>query len=521
MGTQSPKGFRTRTIAYHDFQGLDSSRDITGLDTGNRQHLWQLNNATCDWRGQITRDPILRRLPDSDSGFVDHLRFSEYDLPVWVERFADGHRLKTTNTPNSFEWPTPKTDPITSTTFGGRLYFMSGNQNPVIFDGVNFAQDNPALNRLRPAFCTTIQRRLVVAGVSDDSRRTRVHLSRVDNASYFADEEQSNSTNVLRGGYIDIGNIIGNGDEITGLGSFEQNRLVIFTRDRALIYHIDPEIDRWSLDDRANIQVGCISHNSIVNAGTDLLFCSRDGIHSIKRSEENGILVYSYSLSDKIDILYRRLFNSVPTQQDVSSVFDKDTAQLHTFFPHEDVCTRLVLALNPEGGRPSPKFSVGNFGQVRCGDFLGGKLMFGGIQNVYEVMKVEDLAPNTSQYAVPNMEIILPYLWHGSLDQTKEVVEITVQAAGRGTLIIEAKDDNLIDSDTDDWSRPIQVEKIVVDSGDDSAVSSVPLSKQYHRSWAHQYRAAQYRIRSEGTEGGLLRVTGLAVTVREQGGRNA
>ena len=53
---KSPSGVKTKTFAYEDFQGLDTSRDITSLDTGKQQHLTKILNATCDWRGQIVRD---------------------------------------------------------------------------------------------------------------------------------------------------------------------------------------------------------------------------------------------------------------------------------------------------------------------------------------------------------------------------------------------------------------------------------------------------------------------------------
>ena len=54
--TRSTSGLKTKPFAYENFQGLDTSRDITSLDTGKEQHLSKINNAPADWRGQIVRD---------------------------------------------------------------------------------------------------------------------------------------------------------------------------------------------------------------------------------------------------------------------------------------------------------------------------------------------------------------------------------------------------------------------------------------------------------------------------------
>ena len=117
-------------------------------------------------------------------------------------------------------------------------------------------------------------------------------------------------------------------------------------------------------------------------------------------------------------------------------------------------------------------------------------------------MKVEDVDPDAF---VPEMEIITPFLWHGSLTDTKETHSLLIQATGEGVILIDA---------TDLDGRIIGSLRIEVNAtSDDNAFEDVPLSKQYERKWSHRYKAAQYRIRSEGG-GGLLRIIGFAVTVR-------
>ena len=179
-------------------------------------------------------------------------------------------------------------------------------------------------------------------------------------------------------------------------------------------------------------------------------------------------------------------------------------AQYHVYFPQAGgvLCKRLTLALNPEGGEGAqPKFNTGDFLNARCGAFLGGKLVLGTTGGVYNVNQIED----TTGF-VPEMNIITPLLWHGSLVETKETYSVIIQAAGKGTITMEAQD---LDGN--------QIGSLVFevdDTQDDNYFVGVPLSKQYERKWSFRYKAAQYSFKAEGG-GGLLRLIGFAVTVRK------
>jgi hypothetical protein len=498
--SKAPSGVRTRTFAYEDFQGLDTSRDLVSKDTGRSQHLEVLDNAFCDWRGQIVRDPACAHR--HGSRVTSHVAFFASGETAYAERTEAGtnlvsereHRLD-----NAF----PPRAVIASAVFNRKVQFFSRGQQPVNYDGTIYRPSQSAhLGRSRPAFAASVQRRLAVAG--GPGEQTRVLISRVDNEDIFPDDEPPDSNNVLRAGFIDVVNLLGTADQITGLGAFEQNRLIIFAADKALIYRIDPDITEWRQDETANIQIGCASHNTIVNAGTDVLFCSRSGIHSITRSTDNGILVFSFSLSDKVDLLYRELFDSVENPQEISAVFDQDRARYHIFFPQRGgvLCRRLTLALNPEGGEAQPKFSTGSFLNARCGAFLAGTLALGTSGGVHEVLAD---GQGRSGAVVPQFEMVTPMLWHGSLVETKETMSLVIQAAGKGFLVLDA---------VDDQGRQIgSMEFEVTDDPDDNHFFGVPLSRQYERKWQHRYRGAQYRIRSKGGDG-LLRLIGLAVNVR-------
>ena len=50
-------------------------------------------------------------------------------------------------------------------------------------------------------------------------------------------EEEAITEEVTRAAFIDISNLIGTADEITGLGAFEANRLAVFTRPNTRLHY--------------------------------------------------------------------------------------------------------------------------------------------------------------------------------------------------------------------------------------------------------------------------------------------
>ena len=93
MSTQSASGVSLTTYSYENFQGLDTSRDITSLDTGEEQHLVKLENGYCDWRGQIVRDPTVAHRIGSHK--VVHVNFYGSNKTVYVEEDGAGINFKT------------------------------------------------------------------------------------------------------------------------------------------------------------------------------------------------------------------------------------------------------------------------------------------------------------------------------------------------------------------------------------------------------------------------------------------
>ena len=493
--SRSPHGVASRISAYEDFQGLDSTRHPTALDTGKKQHLVQMQDGFCDWRGQITMDPGATHLYGNRP--TKHIVFYGTAGVCWA--YTEGEYVKIESDTGQVCAAFAGGSIINSTVFNRKAHFFSAGQQSWFFDGSVFTL-NPSLSldAIRPAFATVVGRRLVVAGIP--GRETEVDLSRADDHTVFPDDEPADSTSVLRASYFDISNIIGRGEPITGIGRFEQSKLAIFTSDRALIYNIDPDVSQWALDERASINIGCISHATIQNAGEDLLFCSRSGVHAIRRSNDNGITITQTPLGEKIDLEYRALLRSCPDAAEMSAVWDQDMKQYHIFFPQPGglISKRLTLTM----GGQEPKWSTGTFLHARCGAAQGGALLFGGPDGVFQIGKVE----SEDETYYPEMSVITPMLWHGSLTDMKSTHSLIIQAHGKGTITIDAFNDEGLKIASDHFE--------VDDTLDDNSFPDVALSRQYERKFEHRYRGCQYRLTCKGK--GLFRIVGFAVVIRKE-----
>lgn len=490
----APSGVKVKVYPYEDFQGIDASRDKAALDTGQKQHMIEISNGFADWRGSIVRDAGAKQRTSGDRR-IKHTTFYGRDRIVWCQVDGGGLTLKS-DEDHIVEEVYPRINTVASCMFNNQVIFFSRDQTPYRYDGQRFFPIEPR-SQPKAAFGVAIQRRLAVAGAPD--KRTTIDITRVDEFNIFPADEDVSSTSVLKAADIDISNIIGTADEIKGLGAFENNRLAVFTNDQTLVYTLHPDYTQWSIDDKANIKVGCISHNTISNAGSDLMFCSRDGVHSLRRSDTNGITIFSIPMSNKIDLTYRALVKQVANPEEMSAFFDQDEGQYHVFFPiSELLCTRLTLTLNPMSGGES-KWSTGTFLNAMNGVQLGGVTLLGTPGGVWERARIEDVTDFS-----PEMVVTTPILWQGAINDVKESYSFILQATGRGELQVEAFDER---------GRYLSAMQFLIEEdGADDKFPDVPLSRQYERKFEHRYRGVQFRFTTRGK--GLLKIIGFAVTVR-------
>ena len=493
MTTKVDKRSRSRLQPYQGFVGLDSSRDLFNQDDGERQTLHVLENAFADFRGQIVRDgPAEYRFGSKP---VKHVIHYDTDTIVAASEYADGLHLESEQG-FAFDFVYPSSAIISSTIFNRNIMLTARGLAPTIFDGNIFrASTSTAATVALPAFCTTVQQRLCIAGVA--SSDTVVMISAANSIDTFFGDEEVDASSPLRSGNLDIANLLGTADKITGISSFETDKLCIFTNDRAFVYKLDPDITLWELQTEASATYGCASHNTIKEAGSDLIYCSRSGIHALRRVTDNGLQIASVNLSDQIDQIYRSLFSQVDDPQEITAVWDQDEGQYHVFFPiaNSGKFNRLTMTLN--GGRDGIRasFSTGDFINARCGTTLGGSMVFGTGRGVYDINKIE-----SNEGAMPNVIVETPVLWMGSLDGIKQATSIIVQAYGDGELTVTATDDQ----NRDKWQTTV-----MLTDEDDDGRRTVPLQRQYERPMSIRFRGLRFKFEYKGT--GLFRLIGFAV----------
>lgn len=501
---QTPPG--ERAAAYENFMGLDTSRSDTTQDTGSNQVLAALSGGYCDEFGQIVRDPGYYRetksTGDPINDTVAHVAFFNVDEFAWAYRVDAGvgfdsvrdHRINPV-------WPSNAR--ISSTFFNGTVVFVSRALLPYTYDGYVWRAARPEsrLQNYNPSYITTVLNRAVIAGIP--LKATELHFSAINQLRFYDDETDKNDNSVTRPGFIDIQNLITRSETITGIAPFEQTRLAVFTEERMILYNTDPDLNKWTIDNTANIHVGCLSHNTIQPAGTDLYFCSRTGVHSVQRSRENGILVFSTAMSARIKRLYKQLVDSVEDPQDISAVWDQDSGKYHIFFPQagSPFSKRLTLTINPFDHRAQPKWSLTTFLNETCGDAFGGMTVFGTHAGIYrEADEEDDAAP-----LLAPLTFTTPWLWHADVVSKKATTRFLMQAKGRGTINVKAYNDN----NQVIWSTSVVCEH----NEDDGSPPNTPLSEQYDREFATEYRGVRFEFEIVGGRGRFV-FSGFAVYVK-------
>mgnify|MGYP000123668703 CR=1 FL=1 len=496
----------SKADVYRTFRGIDRSRDRAAMDTGKEQHLYALENAFCDWRGRIVKEPDThRRKGSDDNDKVQTMKFYSREGLCWSQKDGGGVTLKS-DRGHIYSSAFTNNSIASMTLFLGKVYVFSAGQDMKTYDGTEWADGGASI---QPAFGTALQNRLVVSGIP--KAPTEVHISRVRNGNVFEKEEELNSTSVTKAVTIDVRNLIGAAEEINGIGMFETNRLAVFTHDRCLVYKIDENLNNITIDENANIHVGCVSHRTITAANNSLLFCSRYGIHSVTRSDANGIYMTANVLSSKVEDLYRELVKSVENHDEINAVFDPDEDQYHIFFPQYGGASARRLTITMRGKEELFTWSEGTHLKAQCGEFLAGQLVYGsngGAHNVLlRAITYKGLQDTSVKDASGDMDLWLPIIWHGSTTETKESRAVVIQASGSGTLEVSLYDDG---------SQLLEEFTVEIDDSgsDDNNFSDNILFRQYEMPFFARYRGLQIRIQSSST--GPLEIMAIAIDLKKE-----
>jgi hypothetical protein len=487
---------------YNGFMGMDVSRDKSFMDTGEKQHMVSMVNCYADWRGAIVTDNGAHRRRNCLDGVIKAMRFYSRDGLCWAQEDGAGVSLNSDKAHKEQD-VYQSGSIVTFSNFGGEVRAMCAGRQSYVYSGFAWRK---ARHAIKPGFGVAIQDRLAVSG--DPEKPSVIVLSRAEDADIMLDEEDPKSSNVLKASFIDIRSKIDSADWVTGLGAFEVNRLAIFTNDQCIVYKVAPSFEDWTIDERANLRTGCISHATICPAGNDLLFCSRRGIHALRRADANGLTIVEMTMSDKVEAEYKRLVATVADPRDISACFDSDNGQYHVFFPQAGSIYSTRLTLSVRTGAEYAAWSTGDFLQARTGAFLAGSLVFGTMGGIYNVLG-RSARVSTNEQTVsdvwPTATCTTPILWHGSISDTKETKSIMIHASGSGSIDID------VFNESGDRIDSIEVEFTEDDASD--TFPFFPLERQYERMFSHRYRGVQmkFTLRTESS----IKLLGFAIILKK------
>ncbi len=486
---------------YTAFAGINTSRSDVSMERPEAQPFSEIENLYCSSKGYLSNESSLTKY-GTDNAYISHIRYfsSDADTAVYAARVAGGTSLRVMNRNAAVEKVWPRDANVCTTLFNAKVILAAGQDTMYSFDGLEFTKiDSPTIKGAR--YICQIQDRLAIAGF--DSNPNEIVLSRVNNERIYKNEEDQSDVSVLKSARFNVQNLIGNGDRIRGITSFESNKFAIFTNDRVLVYLADQDFSNWALDTRLVVRYGTVSHNSIVPVGDEVFFCSRAGIHSLRRSALNGATVYTTPLSEDIQELYQSLLAQVPDKSKINAHFNPDEGRLHIFFPVNDLVSyRLSGALSAimqEGGSTTIKWSLSKFAGLTCGDYIAGRHLCGSVSGLYKVgVWYSNDAPRGDGYAVT------PILWHKDLFNPKQGLALVLYASGAGKVLIDAEDETQRSLGTYEFELP---------DTDQADYAGVPLQRQFIRPFTHEYIGLRLRLRFEATK--MIRVFGLGVLTKE------
>jgi len=233
--------------------------------------------------------------------------------------------------------------------FNKKIYgFQSGNPPIKYSSGWSVTTNKPSgLTTFDPSCGMGYYGRLWVGGVAEEK-----------DVVYYSDTLIGDNWTTGASGYIDLKTVWGT-DEIVAIAPF-YGKLVIFGKHNIVIYldPADPSAATFKLDEIIR-GVGCISRDSVIAVGDDLLFLSSTGLKSLNRTTElDKVPLADYSPSIK-DTLIRNISQS----PNVKSVYvENDGVYVMSFI---DLNITYVFDMKHLTPNKSPRVTTWHFDSDR------------------------------------------------------------------------------------------------------------------------------------------------------------
>ena len=181
----------------------------------------------------------------------------------------------------------------------------------------------------RGGCAVVLQDRLVVGDLPSTDyfeNQTELHISRLGTIADWRTNTSGGATALATdGAVIDVGNQFTTRDRIVGLGVLEGDKLVIFGENEILVYLTDTDINKWQIATDFRVNLGLFGRNTIVNVGQEMLFCSKYGIHTLRRAA-SGLTLESKLLSTQITPMFTKRVAECHPNINVGLYDDSETA---------------------------------------------------------------------------------------------------------------------------------------------------------------------------------------------------
>ena len=458
-----------RLFPFNRFIGLDTVTSPTNM---SERFFVDLDGAYVDFRGQIVRGP---GVDNTGQGTTKIYNIAHFGSEYIVEYEYDGTDIDIRSPNNvifngAFTASTAAITPISIVNFDQKQFsFMEGHV-PKYWDGTAYQSatttNASSLGRYPDGgHAVNILNRLAVAGIPN--KPTEIHISVQDSFDDWRTNTSSGTTPAATDGLIlDVKDQFSSNDVIKGLAVLEGDKLVIFGQNETLVYLADTNINQWQIARDFRVPIGIFGRNTAVNVGTDVFFCSRFGIHSLRRAA-SGLTLETIMLSREIQDKFQEAVQSCPTtgeRQEPHAVWDGEIGQYHVFFPRDfttftgtnETFDRLTFTYEPGVGRGGFRsFSFSPLTNISCASFFArpdtsaqiSALQVGTWGN--GTGDGQDLTRG-SKPAQADMSIRTPLLSLNTPDQYKMFKRLIVRAVGTAdfTITVFDQDNNNLQSTT-------------------------------------------------------------------------
>ncbi len=473
-----------KLFSYNRFLGLDT---VTSPSNMSERFLTELQGGYVDFRGQIVKGPLFQyAINQNNQNFSNdkHYNIKHYGRDDFCRYIFNSNitssagieiHSNTVTQNNAFVPTTAPITPISLVNFDQKQFaFMSGH-NPFHFDGSafttvsGFGSTNFSSLGSYPkgGMAVNILNRLVVAGIP--GRETEIHVSVQDSFTDWRTNTSSGGTtpNQTDGAIIDVKNQFTSKDTIKGLAVLEGDKLVVFGENEILVYLADTNINLWEIARDFRVPIGIFGRNTAVNVGTDVFFCSRFGIHSLKRAA-SGLTLETMTFTREIEDFYQSVVDNVPTGTGSSNVifsephavWDGGIGQYRVFFPQDNVGNNykeIRFTYDPNAGRsghvsfstsgPSSGFEGKH---VTCGSYFAradigagngppSSLLLGA-GNGFGDGRAKNFGGSNNISSVREFVVRTPLLSQGSPDTYKHYKRLIIRAVGTSEFTIKIFD---------------------------------------------------------------------------------